>query len=255
MDDEEIEAAVRPPQYDPFNFGFVEIGTLLGAHGVRGECKLRLSTDYPQERLPSGRVTRHLRRVGRVYPRPVQVCNGRPASQPGQWIFRLDGVQTREEAVALRGATLYIRADERYEEASAGEMEYTVADWIDREVVLRDDLDRLSDEQGDAAAAIRRLSIGRVVGVVLREEMGGAHDLLDVLLYRGKKQLYVPFVRELVQELPDRVCDGGPLDPGAAVVRSMVLTPPPGLLELAKRPRRYRPPRIRGLILPAKEGG
>lgn len=36
---------------DPSTFGFLEIGTITGPHGVKGEMKLTVSTDFAEQRL------------------------------------------------------------------------------------------------------------------------------------------------------------------------------------------------------------
>ena len=42
------EALIDP--YDPSTFGFVFVGTVLGAHGLSGELKVRAVSDFAQER-------------------------------------------------------------------------------------------------------------------------------------------------------------------------------------------------------------
>jgi 16S rRNA processing protein RimM len=82
------------------------IGTILGPHGVRGECKVRLQTDDPE----------HLLTVKRLYlndeavPRTVLGVR----LHAGQALMRLQGISTPETADRYRGATLRIRgADAR----------------------------------------------------------------------------------------------------------------------------------------------
>lgn len=56
--------------YDPTTYGFTELGTILGPHGVKGEMKLSASTGFWNERLcPSSPEIRHLRMPNRKSPR------------------------------------------------------------------------------------------------------------------------------------------------------------------------------------------
>ena len=57
---EEIEAVKKEPRSfafpdskdidpnEPSSFGFIEIGTVLGAHGVHGEVKVKSCTGFPE---------------------------------------------------------------------------------------------------------------------------------------------------------------------------------------------------------------
>mmetsp|Transcript_8331 Transcript_8331/g.12705 ORF Transcript_8331/g.12705 Transcript_8331/m.12705 type:complete len:462 (-) Transcript_8331:197-1582(-) len=125
--------------YDPSTFGFVEIGKVIGAHGLKGEVKVRSSTDFGMERLcDPGR--RHLRSPLRRFPRQVELISGRPMgsvlnvpqeeefkedleeadASPSTgapdfsryvdtFIVRLKGVRDRSEASALKEHVLYLR--------------------------------------------------------------------------------------------------------------------------------------------------
>ena len=65
--------------YDPTTYGYVELGTIIGAHGVKGELKLVAITDFSEMRLCSA-GKRHLKLPNRRSPREIQLISGRRQS-------------------------------------------------------------------------------------------------------------------------------------------------------------------------------
>ena len=76
------------------------VGTIIGAHGVRGEAKLRLATDDPE----------HLKTIKRVWlgdeARPRRLVGVR--FHAGNALIRLGGVTTPEQVEPLRGLAVRI---------------------------------------------------------------------------------------------------------------------------------------------------
>lgn len=102
------ETSINP--YDPQTFGYLQIGFVRGCHGVKGEIKVDSSriSDYPLDRLSKDRDV-FVQMPGKRSPRPW-VCQGsRPGSKDGMTIVQLRGVRTREQAMGLRGARLFVR--------------------------------------------------------------------------------------------------------------------------------------------------
>ncbi|KAG8465754.1 hypothetical protein KFE25_005324 [Diacronema lutheri] len=104
-------AAVDPT--DPTTFGFCEIGRVVGAHGVRGDVKVQSDTDFATERLCTPGV-RYLKVPTRRAPREVVVTSGVLARTLKEglgaiYIVRIEGVEDRDDADALRGCTLFTR--------------------------------------------------------------------------------------------------------------------------------------------------
>ena len=62
--------------YDPTTYGYVELGTVAGAHGVKGELKLIGATDFAEMRLCNP-GSRHLRLPNRRSPREIRLIAGR----------------------------------------------------------------------------------------------------------------------------------------------------------------------------------
>jgi len=85
---------------DEIRPGFVAIGRVLGARGLRGELKIELLA--PETALAAGhRVT--------IAGRDYTIEHSRPSERPVR--LKISGVNTREEALLLRGA--YLQALER----------------------------------------------------------------------------------------------------------------------------------------------
>ena len=75
----------------------LEIGTVIKPHGVRGEVVVDLVSNRPETRLAPGSVLSSDRG-------PLAVAAARP--HQGRWIVAFAGVGDRNQAEALRGATL-----------------------------------------------------------------------------------------------------------------------------------------------------
>lgn len=53
-----------------------QVGHILGAHGIKGEVKVRASTDFAVERLCTAGV-KHIKPPNRRFPRDVELMGGR----------------------------------------------------------------------------------------------------------------------------------------------------------------------------------
>eukprot|EP00871_Galdieria_phlegrea_P003415 jgi/Galph1/4074/GphlegSOOS_G2746.1 len=213
---------VTEEPYSPESFGFSQVGIIKGAHGVRGELKVISTSDFAEIRLVK-KGKRYLVRPPRKYPRPVFLVNGRKASQENMFIIRLKHVDSREQALELRGTQLFVRSGEALE---LQQEEYLAKSLI-----------------GLKAWDIQTTQLlGKVVNVYTREEVlsysiQGAQDLLELQL-EDRRFVYIPFVKALIPEID--------LENGHIWV-----DPPQGLLGLSFE-RIKKPPRIRGYLLPAK---
>jgi 16S rRNA processing protein RimM len=148
--------------------GLWACGTVGRAHGLNGEVYLEL--------LPSGLAYLtggerfFAERPGASRPEPVELT--RAGGTDARPLIRLDGVDTREAAIALHG-TLLLAAGERLDE---GVDHYPVRDLIGCRVLAG------SDE----------------IGAVRDVLMNPAHDILEIEGPGGATTL-VPFVAELVE--------------------------------------------------------
>eukprot|EP00578_Thalassiosira_sp_NH16_P003194 CAMPEP_0181133152 /NCGR_PEP_ID=MMETSP1071-20121207/31378_1 /TAXON_ID=35127 /ORGANISM="Thalassiosira sp., Strain NH16" /LENGTH=377 /DNA_ID=CAMNT_0023219537 /DNA_START=158 /DNA_END=1291 /DNA_ORIENTATION=- len=243
--------------YDPTTYGYIELGTIIGAHGVHGLMKLTSITDFSQHRLCQP-GTRHIKLPNRRSPREVKLLDGRPlrpnAANIGgsggtaeainpTYLIQLENVDDREEALKMRGCVLYALEEETVDDLLE-EGEYIVSDLIGLNVFLDE-----NTEEHDGSG-FDDLFVGNIRGVVMGSEMcavpGLGQDLLEVALPKkrsdggggeGGDLVLVPFVPEIVS----RVDLNG---------RMISIIPPKGLLDLSYR--REEKVRIKGLLPPAR---
>ena len=145
----------------------IALAAVAGAHGVRGEVKLKLFGDGVDSMSGQPSLT-----VGGV---PLKLNNVRAGNKTA--VARFDGVSSREAAEALRGSLVEI---DRNALPPLAEGEYYYADVIGLPCV---------DAEG--------LPVGSVAAI----EDYGAGELLDIELPGGKRSL-IPF-REGIADLAD----------------------------------------------------
>ena len=137
--------------------------------------------------------TRWLKARGKA-PREIELKSGRQLPGKSVFVVRFAGVDSRDAAEALVGQTLMVPADDRPE---LEEGEFHLLDLVGLEA-------RLSAE-GEAIGSVSDL-------------ISGGNELLEIKTSDGRT-LMVPFVEAIVPEV--HLNDGW-----------LLLTPPPGLLEL-----------------------
>ncbi|RCK68168.1 ribosome maturation factor RimM [Desertihabitans brevis] len=159
----------------------VVVGRVGRPHGVRGELSIELRTDEPTRRFAPGAML-HLVRSAAARPgldrwpveRTVTVVSTR--WHQGRMLVRLDGVDDRDAAEALRGLLLVVRVEEDEEPEEPGE-------YYDRQLVGLAVLDAAGQRAGTVRAVVHL----------------PAHDLLEVDVEDGRR--LVPFVEALVPEV------------------------------------------------------
>jgi 16S rRNA processing protein RimM len=211
--------------YDPTTFGYIELGTILGPHGVRGEVKLSSTTDFAATRICAEKPTiRHLKLPTRRSPREVMLLQGRAQLKDSMYILKLEGIGTREDAMKLKGSTLYAREEE--EKPRMEQDEYMISDLVGLDVFLLND-----DDKMDSVDTLNCSSIGTVNGVVLQEDVTSTgspvslgYDFLEISLLRAKEEeqqlVMIPFVPQIVPhvDISEKQC--------------IYINPPKGLLDL-----------------------
>lgn len=163
----------------------VHIGAITGAHGIKGEVKLRSFTAEPAA-------------IGTYS--PLETAKGsrveivRMRAQKDGFIAVLKGISDRNAAEALKGTELFVPR-ERLPEPE--EDEVYVHDLIGRPVLLKDGA-----------------KLGDVVGV----ENYGASDLIDVKVEGRRDTVLIPFAaafvteadaEKIVVDLPEGFLDDG----------------------------------------------
>ena len=184
--------------------GYLIVGRIVGVHGLKGEVKVELHTDFP-ERFAPGAVMY----LGEELT-PVTLTSVRP--HKGRLLVGLEGVEGRPAAEELRGEWLYIPEEE------AKELEEGVY-WIH-----------------DLLGLTVQTEEGRPLGVIKDVLVTGANDVYVVEVQEGVNQgrdLLIPAIADVVQEVD--------LERGVMTVRLLPgmeeeARPP-------KKPRRRKPGR------------
>lgn len=165
----------------------VPLGRVVGAHGLRGELRVRAAVEDPAalervtrvwltrdeaERGPSARAPGGERERGGD---EVELLRVRPGRE-GELRVTLRGVESRDAALALRGATLLARAEELAPLAPGEFYQYELVGC------------RVEDAEG------------REIGVVRGIWETGAPDVLVIEDARGREQL-VPMAEPLLRSV------------------------------------------------------
>jgi 16S rRNA processing protein RimM len=164
------------------------VGRVARAHGNKGQVIVNLDTDFPEDRFREGNVLL----VGdEAKPVPRAILSVR--FHQGRPVVSFEGIATMNDAEALAGAPLWMRAD-----ALAP---------LPRHTYYRHDL------VGCAVVDLQGAPIGSVVNVE------GPMDKSLLVVKRDQREVLIPLVDEICVEV-------NPSD------RRVVVRPPEGLLDL-----------------------
>lgn len=156
---------------------WLEIGEIVAAQGLKGEVRVLPDSDFPERFEEPGQ--RWLLYPGKLDPQPIELLRGRHVGGKGQlYILCLAGVESREQAEALRGCKLLVPESSR-PILQAGE--FHVLDLIGLEVFHQE----------------TQMAIGTIVDII-----PAGNDLLQVKLHQptSVKQptVLIPFVNAIV---------------------------------------------------------
>ncbi len=167
------------PRFDTFTHrnrkvhipvGYMAVGMIIGPHGLRGEMKVEVHSDYPARFDTGNRLW-----VGQALD-PVEILSSRP--HKGQVLVMLSGVADRTEAEELRGEWLFIREQEA---ADLEEDTYFVHDIIGMAVETTD---------------------GRPLGVVKDVLFTGANEVYIVTPPDAPdRELLLPAIADVIQQV------------------------------------------------------
>jgi 16S rRNA processing protein RimM len=87
--------------------GFMAVGMITSVHGLRGEVKMELHTDFPERFVAGGVVY-----LGEEL-EEVTISAARP--HQGQMLMQFSGIEDRDTAETLRGLWIFIPEDEAVE--------------------------------------------------------------------------------------------------------------------------------------------
>lgn len=177
--------------------GRVRVARIGKPHGIRGEVTVELFTDSPETRFVNGNVfsVQDDGASSKAFP---ELTVEKARWNKNIMLLKFDEFSDRNTAESLRNCELYVEP----EESANNEDSWYADDLID-----------LTVHQG----SLDTPPLGEVSGLIT----GKAQDLLEIRLSDGREVL-LPFVEEIVPEID--------VERGA-----IVITPPPGLLELNQR--------------------
>jgi len=158
------------PARRPEPAGLIRIGELVGAHGLRGESRLRSFAENPAD------IAAYSPLVSADGGRSFAIGSLRPlGGAPDMFIARIAGIDSREAAEALAGTALHVGR----ERAAGGlaEDEYLHADLVGCKVETPD---------------------GKPIGEVAAIQNFGAGDLIEVRLAGSARTEFVPFAQAFV---------------------------------------------------------
>lgn len=203
-----------PPKSTPLvpPDGWMEIGSIVGAQGIRGEVKVYPNSDFPERFERAGE--RWLWSERDTTPRSIQLQKGYQIPGKGLYVVQLAGIGDRTQAENLRGQMLVLPITDRPKLAPE---EYHSQDLIDLPVFHH--------------------QTGAQIGIVADIFTAG-HQILVVNAPTsdGKTvEVMIPFVKAIVPvvDVPDRRIE---------------ILPPPGLLELYLKDDRQQDERDDGNI-------
>lgn len=142
------------------------VGAIGGAHGVRGEVRVRSFTLHPEDLFAYGPL---LSETGEVM---LTAETARPAKN--HFIVQAEEQKTREEWEAMKGTKLYVSRD-ALPEPEEDEFYY-------------DDLLGLSVVHTD----------GRALGKVKSVQNFGADDLLEIVAPDNRTAYFLPFTKAVI---------------------------------------------------------
>jgi 16S rRNA processing protein RimM len=177
------------------------VGSVVRAHGIRGEAVVAIRTDDPDARFAVGSV--YSTDPATAGPLTIESLRVHASSGTDRLLVAFQGVHDRDGAERLRGVKLLVDA---------------------ADVAPPDDPDEFHDFQLIGLAVVvgsdgvAGYPTGELVGEIVRVNHGPGADMLIVQRPDGRETL-VPFVAAIVPTVD--------LAAGRVVV-----TPPPGLLDL-----------------------
>lgn len=211
---------------DPFTFGYVKIGEIISPHGVKGELKINVETDFAESYFQPGKVI-YVKKPNRLSPRPIIVSAGRKQVE-NIYLLSLQGIKNRLSAAVFKQYSVYIKAENR---PKLNANEYLIRDLVDLKcfIAVKDEnKNNIFNKEKTLALS----PIGTVVGVVPPDELCDPataalmHAMIEIKLYSKDKVKTSNNAMCLIPLVPSIVID---ID---NVNKYMVIDPPAGLLDL-----------------------
>lgn len=196
--------------------GWLEIGTIVSAQGLKGELRVYPDSDFPERFLEPG--SRWILPKGQTEPQEVELVQGRQIPGKALYVIRLAGIDDRDQAEALQGAKLLVPETDR---PLLEEGEYHVLDLIGLAVIDQATGNNIGIVVDVLSTGHDSLEVQLHPEATPSPEMAGSEHAPPVSAKALKpKKVLIPFVEAIVP-----VVD---LEAGRVEI-----TPPPGLLDLA----------------------
>jgi 16S rRNA processing protein RimM len=133
---------------DPYTFGYIKLGKVLGAHGVQGEVKVLLEPGTEESIIMKDTII-YVKKPNRRTPRPIRVVHCRrkgnaESRQDTVLLVELEGVQTRSMAEAFTRYELYAKSKDRI---ALKTDEYTVRELVGLQCYLSADMSAVQQWQ------------------------------------------------------------------------------------------------------------
>jgi len=167
---------------------YLAIGLIVGVHGIHGELKVELHTDFP-ERFTNGSTIYMTEKL-----KEITIQKARP--HKGHILITLDGINSRNQAQELRQSWLFVSEDDAMElDADT----YWVHDLIGMTVVELAPTDKSSD-----ASELQNHQADRELGRITDVIVTGANDVYVIApigsLNRGR-ELLLPAIADVVDRV------------------------------------------------------
>jgi 16S rRNA processing protein RimM len=160
--------------------GRVQIGLIIGAHGVNGEVRIVPTTDYPERFFDMKTLCAEFRGEAGVSPKPpimLKVSRMRPHAGKGQILATLEGIEDKDSADALKGRVITVAPEERVE---LPEGEY----WVDSLIGL----DIVDDDKNEY--------LGKIEDVMST----GSNDVYRIRTVDGRTKL-IPAIGDVIRSI------------------------------------------------------
>jgi 16S rRNA processing protein RimM len=151
---------------DPLTFGYIEIGMILGPHGVKGELKIQLESDFSELRASPGSIL-YVRKPNRRTPRAVQIISSRKQTDNTYLVF-LNQINSRLAALAFKRYVVYVKEEDR---PALQDDEYLIRDVVGMQCYLYSDFQRVVANPHSDYDLSTISPIGVVVGIIPPDEL------------------------------------------------------------------------------------
>lgn len=145
------------------------IGYVAGTHGIKGEIKVRLTTDFVTERFAQGNVI-YLDTQGQMLPYTIKYTR----FHKGMLLVTLEEIDDINQVENWRNLRLCVATTQLH---TLAEDEIYVHDLMDMEVMTAD-----------------HVYLGRVVEIL----DSGAHMILRI---KGEREILIPYVKRFIKQV------------------------------------------------------